>query len=538
MARTFVAACGRLAALLLLAGGCSDVLEPDVLDIQQLPDLPATKAPLQLKAVLKETMILQGQAGEPWAATSVADGLAVNLQQLAAPFANQLLPVDHVDYPGAPARSLCTSLRRPETGDYLVALRRPGDDGSAQVALPAKPSVMCGQRTLATYPTGLDPLQIDVLRRLPSGQIQHLRLPWPRGANPDWDQGPRAFDDDEQVLFVTDGDYRTQLHYLDSGELVDLGPIYLGGTAAGYFIYLDYDGFLHAYAIAERRDLALGFRLSPDGQLLGMDLDHLAILTCDWDGVRQVAIRPARADEPVVASQSTLDPTPCHIEYSSLAPYSGTLEYTINGQLRAVALDGKSPPRPLTTPSAAQIFAVCQDQAVAYSLDSPDRYGKGIGDGWIGGFRFMERGREARFSPDCRRLYFKEHAADLRRLGELHALLRAPGQAWDAATALRVARNVGFYQDLPDGRLLIADDLAVIGSQNRVSLIDLDNRTAKALLAGPGQVTGALTLGTYFPGRREVLLEVDTPELDNDRYLLYLPLPPKAPPPDTTLPDP
>jgi hypothetical protein len=45
-------------------------------------------------------------------------------------------------------------------------------------------------------------------------------------------------------------------------------------------------------------------------------------------------------------------------------------------------------------------------------------------------------------------------------------------------------------------------------------------------LQGVGAVTGALPLGAYFPGRHELLLEVDTPELDNDKYLLYVPVPP------------
>ena len=47
-------------------------------------------------------------------------------------------------------------------------------------------------------------------------------------------------------------------------------------------------------------------------------------------------------------------------------------------------------------------------------------------------------------------------------------------------------------------------------------------------MQGVGSVTGILPLGAYFPGRYEVLMEVDTPELDNDRYLLYVPVPAPA----------
>jgi hypothetical protein len=38
-------------------------------------------------------------------------------------------------------------------------------------------------------------------------------------------------------------------------------------------------------------------------------------------------------------------------------------------------------------------------------------------------------------------------------------------------------------------------------------------------------VTNALQLGPYFPGSREILLEVDQPELTGDRRLLFFSVP-------------
>lgn len=518
----------RLPLLLVLAG-CSEVLNPDVLDVEMLAEPPLVNAPASIKGSLKEAIFMRGADGAPWAAVRIGDGTAVAMQRLSPPLLQTLLPVEHALFPAAPAQSLCAVFKKPRDNTYTVSLMRPGEQkGALQTPLPSNPVVLCGQRTLVAYPTGLDPTHLDVQRRLPNGEVAQLWLPWPRGANPDWDQGPRGFDQDEDVLVVINGDYHTQIYYLDTKEVVDLGPVYLGATVAGHYVYIDFDGFLHAFVLAEQRTLHLGFRLSPDGQLLGFDVDNLAVLTCDWDGVRQVAIRPVRSGEPVVATQRVLDPEPCSAEYSSLAQQTGTLVYGHGTQTRAVRLDGSSPARILSQPGSQQLFGICQDQAVAYSLDSPDRYGKGIGDGWLGGFRFMERGRDVRFSPDCLHLHFKEHAADLRKLGELQSLIRSPTEDFSAAQRLRLARNAGFYQELPDGRLLVAENLAVIGTQNRVTLIDETARTARVLMQGVGAVTGVLPLGTYFPGRYELILEVDTPELDNDRYLLYVPIPAPA----------
>lgn len=514
-------------ALMLFLSGCSEVLNPDVLDVQLLAEPPLLTTPAYVKGSLKEALFMQGRDGTPWAAVKVGDGHAVALQQLSPPYSKLALPVEHVSFPpAAPAQSLCAVFKDPREGRFTVSLLSPGELNGPRVQLASDPVVLCGQRTLVAYPGGLDPTHLDVLRRLPSGEVVQLWLPWPQGANPDWDQGPRVLDEDERVLVTIDGDYHTRIYYLDSMEVVDLGPVYLGAPVAGYYIFIDFDGFLHAFALTEQRTLHLGFRLSSEGQLLGVDLDSLAVLTCDWDGVRAVAVRPARSQTQAVATQRVLDPEPCHAEYSVLSPHTGEVVYSHGNEQRVAPLDGSGPPRVLTRQGSQQIFAICQSREVAYSLDPPERYGKGIGDGWVGSLRFMERGRDARFATDCQHLYFKEHAADLRKLGELRSLGRAPAEPWSTASQLRLARNVGFYQELPDGRLVVAENLAVIGAQNRVSLIDGARRTSRVLLQGVGAVTGALPLGAYFPGRHELLLEVDTPELDNDRYLLYVPVPP------------
>ena len=238
----------------------------------------------------------------------------------------------YAEYAAVDAQSLCAVFKKPRENTYTVSLMRPGEQkGALLTPLPSNPVVLCGQRTLVAYPTGLDPTHLDVQRRLPNGEVTQLWLPWPRGANPDWDQGPRGFDQDEDVLIVINGDYHTQIYYLDTKEVVDLGPVYLGATVAGHYVYIDFDGFLHAFALNEQRTLHLGFRLSPDGQLLGVDVDHLAVLTCDWDGVRAVAIRPARRE--IVCTSTGYHPLTRRKVGLSLSRI--VLRQRLEGQLRA-----------------------------------------------------------------------------------------------------------------------------------------------------------------------------------------------------------
>ena len=134
---------------------------------------------------------------------------------------------------------------------------------------------------------------------------------------------------------------------------------------------------------------------------------------------------------------------------------------------------------------------------------------------------------DVRFAPDCHHVYYKENAATLRRLGQLRRFDRREPDASLAMT--RLADNVGFYSVLADGRLIANDNLATIGTHNRVSLIDPERLTAQTLLAGELAVLSLLqvsrTIQSYPPD--QVLLEVDNAEITGPRKMMLVTIPPR-----------
>ena len=510
------------------AGSCSLVVGEEPLSVVEVAGPPVQPLVLEGNGRLRDAFVLLGVDGAPWLAVAqtyqnfdleVRAGYIVS--RLRPPFtAEKVLGLSAV-FPPVPARAYCTIDGPDLTGGIPVSMRRPGDPEVHTVVVPPKPTVLCGQRTMVAFAQNRANRVFELVRRQASGKVIKRTLPWPQDANPDWDQGPRAFDDNEEILIITDAEYRTHLRYLDSGEDYDLGLLFWGEGALGYFVFIDADGALHAFSIAERKRVSLGYRLSSEGNIIGLDAAHESVLTCDWDGLRSLSLRPHR---PGLAEMRLLDPRPCSSTSSTLVRRSGAVQYDGEDGMHSAPLDGSAPARTIWQGvEGVQLLSVCGDGSVAYSLDPKERYGLNVGDGWIGSSRFMERGRDARFSPDCSRIRFKERAANLRRLGELRSL------TLQTRAARFLARNVGFYAELPDGRLLATDNLAVIGSHNRLVLIDEDAGTSRTLMTGPTAVTGALPLGSLLSdaaARNEVILEVDTPELRGPRRLVLLTLPP------------
>ena len=113
------------------------------------------------------------------------------------------------------------------------------------------------------------------------------------------------------------------------------------------------------------------------------------------------------------------------------------------------------------------------------------------------------------FPPTAGTLYFKEHTANVRKLGTLHSLPvpADPSDSTPLPTPLRLSFNVGVIRLLADGRLLASTDLAVLGSQNRLIAIDVAARRGRARLGGERRHQ-CLAAGFYYPGRSEVLVEV------------------------------
>lgn len=570
-----------LTGLSALLAGCAFTIDGDQLDtvLTGAPRSP-TDVAQGWDVTLRELAVLQGSDGTPW--LSIDRGDFVKLQSLLDPARSQVFFPRVARFSHTPARSVCF-VERPQAsadGESEVApirLHHPGETVSPSFLAPYSTAGMsrtlCGERTMVYWQDTSKNEHIDVVRRVDGPPYaRHLKLPWPMGANPAWDQGPLLLSADarESVLLIVDGEYHMIAHHLDTGVSVDLGVMYWGSvlpealTAADgpdeslellrdSLFFIDLDGYVLRYAISRRAVQPLGYRLSPDGYVVGLDPQRGAILTCDWDGLRSITIRDTeweRTGKARPREQRVLDPTRCLAAAPELTVRRGFINYFTDGDIRSARLDGTQPPVPLTSRDTQVVWSLCRGEnraAAAYSMDPPERYGKGVGDAWLGGWRFAEHAREVRLTPDCEQLHWKEYAANLRKLGELRAApLSAPG-----ATPLRLARNVSWYQELPDGRLLAASDAAVIDPSNKLVLIDKERRTADWLLSGVTAVTGAVSLGPLFKGRlpagaslddapgepapdsplaalgRSVLLEYDSPERTGMRRVLMLTLPPR-----------
>ncbi len=531
---------GKFAAyglLLLLAvcGACSELSGEDPLAVTRVSGPLAKVQLLPMVGRLRSTHTLLGKndsvhlalvSPEPDPADEPVIG-SVQVQSLQPPFLLSQVPERAVAFPPAPARGFCSATLGSDLDLPQLFLHRPDvppDGPFTAIVQPAdKLRLLCGNSTLLAYGSSRDNLGIDLLRRQPDGTVVHKVLPWPSNAEPAWGQGPLGFDYDERAVFLLGGDIVTRAYYLDGGASVDLGILYWGAPTKRGELFVDVDGMLLLYNVDTKRSTFLGVRVSPEGAVIGIDAEHEAVLTCDWDGVRRIPLRaPFALDSRNV---QVLDRDPCQaVDWDGTAQPS--VLYYVGDQLRQVATNGKSAPAVVTNYLGQQMFALCNDGALAYSLDPPERYGRGVGDGYIGGRRFMERGRDVRFSPDCRHVYFKENAATLRRLGQLRSFDRQnPGP--DAI--LPLAENVGFTAVLADGRILLQDNLATIGDHNRITLIDPQALTARTLLTGPVAILSLTQLSRTIPtaAADQILLEVDTAEITGPRRIMMMQVPPR-----------
>jgi hypothetical protein len=149
-------------------------------------------------------------------------------------------------------------------------------------------------------------------------------------------------------------------------------------------------------------------------------------------------------------------------------------------------------------------------------------------DAWIDGWQVSERAYEVTLSADCRRVRWKERADRVGGRGELFSATIPGGRR------LRLGRNVGYYRELPDGRVLLSDNLTVPGVQNRVLLIDEERREAQLLLDSVPFLRNAeevpdgrgLLLEVHASERADVLLSYDETAIT----LVHVPVPPRISP--------
>ena len=217
------------------------------------------------------------------------------------------------------------------------------------------------------------------------------------------------------------------------------------------------------------------------------DARHQLVL-CDGAGLRTVAFDGSswkRLDSDVcgvLAAGVEGPPVP-------LIAGDAILYHTPNGYKLAAADGSRRPIGPLTDDHRLLAWSGTE---LAYSNDPRLRWSGEAGDGWIGGWRFMERGLAVAFGR-AGALRFLEHAADDEGAGELTAIDPSGARVLEAL-------NVTQFDELSDGRVIAIADRAFDGQQNRLIVVDEQAGRARVLAEGFSRYT-------LIPGADAVLAE-------------------------------
>ncbi len=266
-----------------------------------------------------------------------------------------------------------------------------------------------------------------------------------------------------------------------------------------------------AHSTTEEHDIDLGL-LPQQFLYYERSAGRKQFITCGADGVRVVPLEPSDTNVARV-----LDDTPCAADYFALQRVTLTdqstrieLFYTIGRELRRVPLSGSEPPQRALDRDVERVLSVYDPGLIVYSQDTANRYIYGVGDGWIGDWRFMNRGRGVYVNKEKQRVHFLENAAQAGGIGNLCA---AP----IGGAVSKEARNVYQFDELDDGRILAAANHAFRGTQNRVILIDEDKGEAR-------WVADQATRYSFIPGSTDLLVDIVTGASSAD--LVRVPLPP------------
>jgi hypothetical protein len=253
--------------------------------------------------------------------------------------------------------------------------------------------------------------------------------------------------------------------------------------AGDRFIVRTPDESMTVYSTLDEGVVSLG----PRAFNFFFDNAHDAIVTYGDDGVRGVGL-DGSMDLPYTADV-VVDP-------NSVALSLTDVFYATRAGLWDAPLDRSAPPR-LVQPNAVRARAVGPHGDVVYGYDPSTLYAGNAGDGWLGDWKFMQRGRFCRFSADGQRLHFLENAATLSVYGDLttatspHAPVRT------------LSLNVHAYDELNDGRLLAIENAIQPGVWNRLVVIDE--------VAGERRwVVPSAAEFILLPGKTELIVDVVT----------------------------
>lgn len=235
-----------------------------------------------------------------------------------------------------------------------------------------------------------------------------------------------------------------------------------------FFVTQDATGLIRTFSTISATDRMLG-QFDYDAVL---DSRARALFCCGKRGLVRLDLVPGTAQ--------TLDPMPCQAALLRLS--GGAVYYGRDGALYTVDAAGGTPAYvalPTGGEPVGQLLGVGPgpERALAYSLNPALLYGPGIGDGWLGDWQFMQRGRRPTWSVDSEasRIRWLENAARSDSTGELMSALIADR---DRVRPLMLARNVRQWLEVSPGRVLAISNAAGRGVYNR--LIDIDENRGEA----------------------------------------------------------
>jgi hypothetical protein len=231
----------------------------------------------------------------------------------------------------------------------------------------------------------------------------------------------------------------------------------------GKWLYTqDGNGVVVRHSTTDETDVTIG----PLPATLILDDTRKILLACGMEGVLAA---PIDGTPP-----NTLDASPCD-EGSLFWDRGPTVVYQSGGVTKQVKVDG-SQSAMVVLDAGERFLGFGPGDAVVYSTDPADRYVNGAGSGFIGGWQFMERGRNIQFSAKGTRVRWLEFAAKPGGVGDLDS---APINGGAGGQALHLARNVRRYDEIPDGRVIACANRAFRGIQNRVVAIDEQAQVAQ-----------------------------------------------------------
>ena len=283
--------------------------------------------------------------------------------------------------------------------------------------------------------------------------------------------------------FASDGGFARSIPLPDG---VDFGALRSYDADLGALLFtVGADGALWRWALTGGSDAALGIQPQP----FTTDDQHRRLWSCDGSGVR---VLPYDADNALV-----LDGEPC---LEVLAFDGNTLYYrAASPPIRTVTSDGSMSVLPLPI---RRILAFGVDGVPLYSTTPSGTFESDAGDGWLGAWKFMNRGAKPSMSSHGR-LHYVENAATLFAIGDL----------WWAdvgGAATHLARNCLDYEVLGDGRVLILDDQEQRGDFNRLLIADEAAAERRWVAAGAEHFaripdTDDLLVTRYGPGGDDVV---------------------------------